>query len=383
MNAKIAIVHDFFCNLGGSDQVVAMLHRLYPEAPVYTLVVGDRSRDDSLLHGLELRPSFVQRLPLAARHHEVYLPLFPLAIESFDLTGYDLLLSSSHACAKGAIPSPDALHICYCHTPARYAWDLSYFYARQVPRLLRAYTALVMHRLRMWDVAASARVDHFVANSRFVARRIERYYRRPATVIYPPVDTAYFTPDPSGLDGDYYLVVGRLTPYKRVDLAVEAFNGLGLPLWIVGDGPARHKLQAAAGPGIRFLGALPRDEVRRAMRGCRALIYPGKEDLGITPIEVQATGRPVIAYGRGGAVESVRDGITGVLFDEQSADALGEAVSRAAGLAFDSEAIRANALQFGEDVFCDKMTAFVWQRWQEHHALQSGGPAPGSEWHER
>jgi glycosyltransferase involved in cell wall biosynthesis len=305
---KVAIVHDFFCNLGGSDQVAAVLHQLYPDAPVYTLLVSDRNRQEEPLQGMEFKTSFVQRLPLARRRHEIYLPLFPLAIESFDLTGFDLVLSSSHACAKGVIPGPEALHICYCHTPARYAWDLSYLYARRLPWLLRGCTALVMHHFRVWDVSTASRVDHFVANSRFVARRIERYYRRPSTVIYPPVDTAYFTP--GGESGDYYLVVSRLTAYKQIDLAVEAFNRLGKPLWIVGDGPERRRLQAMAGQNVRFLGALPREGVRDAMRGCQALIFPGKEDFGITPVEVQATGRPVMAYGGGGALESVIDGVT-------------------------------------------------------------------------
>ena len=366
---KAAIVHDFFCNLGGSDQVAAALHRLYPEAPVYTLLVSDRNREESLLQGMNIKPSFVQRLPMARRRHEVYLPLFPLAIESFDMTSFDLVLSSSHACAKGVIPAPEALHICYCHTPARYAWDLSYLYARRAPWLLRGYISLVMHRFRVWDVSTASRVDHFVANSRFVARRIERYYRRSSTVIYPPVDTAYFTP--GGESGDYYLMVSRLTAYKQIDLAVEAFNRLGKPLWIVGDGPDRRRLQAMAGSNVRFLGALLREGVRDAMRGCRALVFPGKEDFGITPVEVQATGRPVIAYGGGGVLDSVIDGVTGVLFGEQTPEALCEAVDRAAHLSFDPDVICRHAKQFDREVFCRKMTTFVKDRWEEHLAADN------------
>ena len=372
---KVAIVHDFFCNLGGSDQVAAVLHQLYPDAPVYTLLVSDRNRQEALLQGMDIRASFIQRLPLARRRHEVYLPLFPLAVESFDLTGYDLLLSSSHACAKGVIPAPEALHICYCYTPARYAWDLSYLYARHAPRLMRWYIALVMHRFRVWDLSAASRVDHFVADSCFVARRIERYYRRTSTVIYPPVDTAFFTP--GGQDGGYYLVVSRLTAYKQIDLAVEAFNRLGKPLWIVGDGPERRRLQAMAGPSIRFLGALPREGVRDAMRGCQALIYPGKEDFGITPVEVQATGRPVIAFGQGGALESVLDAVTGVFFEEQTVEALCKAVDRAARLSFDREVIRRNAARFGREVFCREMTAFVRDKWDEHLDNERRQPAAG------
>jgi len=367
---KVAIVHDFFCNLGGSDQVAAALHQLYPDAPVYTLLVSDRNRQGELLQGMNIKTSFVQRLPLARRRHEIYLPLFPLAIESFDLTGFDLLLSSSHACAKGVIPAPEALHICYCHTPARYAWDLSYLYARRAPWLLRGHIALVMHRFRTWDVSTASRVDHFVANSHFVAQRIERYYRRPSTVIYPPVDTAYFAPGERS--GDYHLVVSRLTAYKQIDLAIEAFNRLGKPLWIVGDGPDRRRLRAMAGSNVRFLGPLPREGVRDAMRGCRALIFPGKEDFGITPVEVQATGRPVIAYGRGGALESVIEGVTGAFFTEQTAGALCEAVDRADRLPFDRDAIRRHAVQFDREVFCRKMAAFVREKWDEHLLADRG-----------
>jgi glycosyltransferase involved in cell wall biosynthesis len=361
---NVALVHDFFCNLGGSDQVAAALHQLYPQAPVYTLLVSERNQDAELLRGMDLRPSFLQRLPLARRWHEPYLPLFPIAIESLDLTGYDLILSSSHVCAKGVIPAPEALHLCYCHTPARYAWDLGSLYLRRLKPIVRAYAAAVMHRLRMWDVTSSARVDHFIANSGFVAQRIWRYYRRSATVIHPPVDTGFFTP--SGEGGDYYLVVSRLTAYKRVDLAVEAFNRLGLPLVVIGDGPERRRLQGQAGPSVRFLGTVSRSQVREHMRNCQGLIYPGKEDFGITPVEAQATGRPVVALGAGGALESVVDGVTGVFFAEQTAEALCDAVTRCSTLSFDREAIRRHALQFDREVFIRKMTGFVREAWEQH-----------------
>jgi glycosyltransferase involved in cell wall biosynthesis len=365
---NVALVHEFFCNLGGSDQVVAALHQLFPQAPVYTLLVSRRNEGADLLQGMDLRPSFVQRLPLARRWHEPYLPLFPLAVESFDLGGYDLILSSSHVCAKGVIPPPEALHITYCHTPPRYAWDLYPLYTRRLNPVLRAYTSLVMHRLRIWDVTTGDRVDHFVANSHFVAQRIQRYYRRPATVIYPPVDTDFFTPgaDPGVGGGDYFLVVSRLTPYKRVDLAVDAFSRLDAQLLVVGDGPERRRLQARAGTNVRFLGALPREQVRDYMRSCRALIFPGKEDFGITPVEVQATGRPVIAFGGGGALESVVEGATGLFFQEQTPEALAEAVQRASALSFDREAIRQHALRFDQAVFCRSMTDLVQEKWSQH-----------------
>lgn len=363
---NVALVHEFFCNLGGSDQVVAALHQLFPQAPVYTLLVSERNREAELLQGMDLRPSFIHRLPFARRWHEPYLPLFPLAVESFDLTGYDLILSSSHVCAKGIIPPPESLHLCYCHTPPRYVWDLYPFYARRLNPLLRAYTALVMHRLRVWDVSTCDRVDQFVANSHFVARRIWRYYRRSATVIYPPVDASFFTPGGSGGGGDYFLVVSRLTPYKRIDLAVEAFNGLDSRLLIVGDGSERRKLQAKARSNISFVGAPAREVVRDYMRNCRALVFPGKEDFGITPVEAQATGRPVIAFGGGGALESVVDGVTGVFFEEQTPEALRQAVQRAVTQPFDPDAIRQHALQFDRKVFCRRMTDFVHEKWSQH-----------------
>lgn len=361
---NVALVHEFFCNLGGSDQVAAVLHRLYPEAPVFTLLVSDRNRDVELLRSMDLRTSFVQRVPLARRWHEPFLPFFPVAIESFDLSGYDLVLSSSHLCAKGVIPAPEALHLCYCYTPARYAWDLGPLYLRRLNPLVRIYAAAVLHRLRVWDVTASARVDHFVAVSNFVAQRIERYYRRRATVIYPPVDTTFFTPGEE--TSDYWLVVSRLTAYKRVDLAVDAFTRMGLPLLVIGDGPERRRLQRRAGSNVRFLGMVPRRQVRDAMRGCRGLIYPGKEDFGITPVEVQATGRPVVALGAGGAVETVVDGVTGVFFGEHTVEALCEAVKRCAMLSFNREVIRDHALQFDQEVFCRKMVDFVQEKWEQH-----------------
>lgn len=361
---KTAIVHEFFCNLGGSDHVAAGLHRLFPESPVYTLLISDRNRGHDLLKGMDVRSSFIQRLPFARRWHEPYLPLLPFAIESFDLAEYDLVLSSSHLCAKGVIPSPEALHLCYCHTPARYAWDLYPLYADRLSPLLRVWWSAFMHWFRVWDVSTSLRVDHFIANSRFVARRIERYYRRTAAVIHPPVATEYFTPE--GGAEDYYLVVSRLTAYKRIELAVEAFNQLGSPLLIIGDGPERSSLERRAAPHVRFLGALPREAVRSYMRKCRALIFPGKEDFGITPVEVQATGRPVVAFGAGGALETVVEGVTGVFFSEQTPAAICEAVSSLPDLGLDPQLIREHALQFDEKVFSRRIMAFIQEKWDQH-----------------
>jgi glycosyltransferase involved in cell wall biosynthesis len=313
---------------------------------------------------MDLRPSFVHRLPLARRWHEPYLPFFPLAVESFDLAQYDLILSSSHLCAKGVIPAPEALHLCYCHTPARYAWDLYPLYASRLNPVLRLWLSAFMHWFRVWDVSASMRVDHFVANSRFVASRIRRYYRRAATVIYPPVETQFFTPGETS--EDYYLVVSRLTAYKRIELAVEAFKQMGSPLLIIGDGPERTRLQRKAASNIQFLGTLPKEQVRAHMQRCRALIFPGKEDFGITPVEVQATGRPVVAFGAGGALETVVDGVTGVLFSEQISDAICEAVSRLSTLNLEQDIIRKHALQFDKEIFLRRIIEFIQEKWDQH-----------------
>jgi len=354
---NIALVHDFFCNIGGSDAVVQALHQLFPDAPVYTLIVYDRNRDAGVLRNMKLQFSFLQRIPWARRSHQPFLPLFPIAVEQFDLRGYDLIISSSHSCAKGVITPPETLHICYCHTPMRYAWDMYPEYTRQMGRLARAITALVMHYIRLWDVLNTARVDYFVANSRFVARRIWKYYRREATVIYPPVDTTYFTPEDR--DEDYYLVVSRLTGYKRIDLAVVAFNHLGRPLRVIGDGPEFRRLQSMAGPNITFLGYQPRATVREHLACCRALIFPGVEDFGIVPVEAQAAGRPVIAYAAGGALETVVDGVTGLFFQEQSPAALCATVEQLEQTTFDKQLIREHTLQFDAARFADQMWAFI------------------------
>lgn len=362
---KVALVHDFFCNLGGSDAVVRALHRLFPDAPVYTMIVYDRNRDAEILQNMELRFSFLQCIPWARRNHQPFLPLFPTAIEQFNLHGYDLIISSSHSCAKGVITSPETLHICYCHTPMRYAWDMYPEYTRSMGRLARAITALVMHYIRLWDVLGSSRVDYFIANSRFVARRIWKYYRREATVVYPPVDTTYFVPEDR--DEDYYLVVSRLTGYKRIDLAVAAFNRLKHPLLIIGDGPELRRLRAMAGPNVKFLGYQPRTTVREHLARCRALIFPGVEDFGIVPVEAQATGRPVIAYAAGGALETVVDGVTGVFFREQNPAALCEAVERCEQTDFDKKLIREHARQFDATRFADQMRAFIAAKMSERY----------------
>lgn len=363
---RVAVVHDYFANLGGSDTVARALYDLFPGADLYTLLVYQRNRDANLLQNIPYKTSFLQKLPLAQRTHQPYLPLMPLAIETFDLSAYDLVLSSSHTVAHGVIPAPNALHICYCHTPMRYAWDMERQYLSELPAPVRPLMRWVMHRLRQWDVTAAARVDHFIANSRFVAQRIQKYYRREATVIPPPVDTDFYTLSPAPRE-DYYLVAGRLTGYKRIDLVIEAFGGWTKKLVVIGDGPERKRLEQHAGSNITFLGATSREVLRQHFSTCRALLFPGLEDFGIVPLEAQATGCPVIAYGAGGVLDTVRAGETGVLFAEPSADAVRRAIAEFETLQWDSHVLRRHAEYFSRANFETRLRQFVEERWNEFH----------------
>jgi len=369
----------------GGEAVLEVLCARYPEAPVFTLV----HVPGSVSLSIESHPivtSFVQRLPRAAAKYRSYLPLFPAAIERFDLSGYDLVISSSHCVAKGVRPAPGALHLCYCHTPMRYVWDQydQYWAPGLAPAWVRAAMAIAAPYLRRWDVATASRVSHFAANSENVAHRIRRHYGRDAEVIYPPVDTAAFRPDPSAR-GDYFLVVSAFAPYKRVDIAVEAFNRIGYPLRVVGSGPMESRLRAMAGPNVTLLGRRDRAELASLYAGCRALIFPGEEDFGIVPVEAMASGRPVIALGRGGALETVvapGDAAgrppTGVFFSDQSAEGLleGIALFEKHEAAFDPVRIREHSLAFDRAIFLDRLDAFITARVEGRR--RGGGAAPGA-----
>lgn len=344
---KVALVADWLNQLSGGERVREELHRMFPDAPVYTAVY-DRSAFPDRLRGWDLRPSFLQNIPFARKRHQPFLPLMPLAFEQFDLRGYDLVISTSSACAKGVIADPGALHVCYCFTPFRYLWDLRHDYARG--GLAAPLIAPVAHWLRMWDRVSADGVDHFVAISREVQGRIRRHYRRGSEVVYPPVDCEQFRPNGKPAE-DFYLVVSRLVRYKRVDLAVRAANRLGRRLLVVGDGAERRRLERIAGPMVRFLGRVPDSEVANLYARCRAFLFPGLEDFGIAPVEAQAAGRPVIAYGKGGATETVLDGVTGVLFGEQTADSLVDAIRRFEETSFDPAACRRNAERFDTAAF--------------------------------
>ncbi len=354
---KIAIAHEWLTTLGGSERVVAALLELYPGAPVYTTFLSSRNLPPEML-SWDVRTSFVQKLPFLRRISQKYVPLFPLAFESFDFSSYDLVISSSSACAKGILTGPATTHICYCHSPLRYAWepwlDTRFQGANKV---LKAGNDVLLHYLRLWDRLAADRVDYFIANSRNVAAKIGKYYRRDAAVINPPVDVEAF-PAVKETE-DYFLVVSRLVPYKRVELAVEAFNRLGLPLKIAGDGPGRERLQAAAGPGIEFLGYVSEAELPGLIGRARALVFPGEEDFGMVPVEAMAAGRPVIGFGRGGLLETVVDGETGLFFPEPAAAALVKAVQRFEEMSFDAARISKHAARFSRERFQREIAEFV------------------------
>ncbi len=355
-NMRVALVHDYLNQFGGAERVLEALHELYPDAPVYTSIFDARAMPPAY-RGWDIRVSWMQGLPAWRRLFRFYFALYPSAFESFDLTEYDLIISSSSAYAKGIIPSPGARHICYCHTPMRFAWRTDDYTAREhFGRNRRAILHIALTFLRMWDVASSHRVDHFVANSRTVAARIRRFYGREATIVPPPVTLLPFAPQ---TPGDFYVAGGRLVPYKRLDLAIQAFNVLKLPLKVFGEGRDWATLESLAGPNIEFLGPVDEATKRDLFARCRAFIFPGEEDFGITPLEVMACGRPVIAYGAGGALDTVIEGVTGRFFRSADAGALAAAISASHADTYDTHAIRAHAEGFGREVFLRRMRALI------------------------
>ena len=365
---KVALVHDYLAQAGGAERVAAALHILYPGAPLFTSVY-DPKATLAAFAAVDVRTSYLQRWPFSSRRfHKLALPYYPAAFERFDFTGYDLVLSSSSSFAKGVVTPPETCHVCYCHTPSRFVWRQHEYLRRdRSARVLTALTGSLLSSLRSWDVESAQRVDYFVANSYNVARRIRKFYRRDvAAVIPPPVETGSFTPVPPSEVGSHFLVVSRLLNYKRVDLAVEACNRLQVPLRVVGTGPELAALKRIAGPTVQFLGRLSDREVARELARCRALIFPGEEDFGITPIECMASGRPVVAYGAGGALETVLEGKTGVFFGEQTVDSLAAALGCVARMPFDVEALRAHAFSFDTVVFEERMRGLIGDAMEEH-----------------
>ncbi len=375
--SQVAIIHEWLVTRAGSEKVVEQMLRIFPHADVFSLVkflTSDIS--PQIPSHTRVQTSFIQHLPFARQHFRKYLPLMPLAVEQFDLSDYEVVLSSSHAVASGAITRADQLHISYVHTPIRYAWDLQHQYLRQsgLDRGVKSViTRLILHYLRLWSLAASHRVDCFLANSRYVARRIWKTYRRPAQVIYPPVAVDRFRwQQPRD---NFYLTVSRFVPYKRVDITIRAFNQLGYPLVVIGDGPEMEPLRQMAKANITFLRNPPDTEVSDYMERCRAFIFPAEEDFGITVVEAQAAGAPVIAYGCGGCTETVISGKTGLLFPQQSADSLVEAMHYFVDnqTNFDAEAIRRHAEAFSEQRFRENLADCIadrWTRFQQGNAVE-------------
>ena len=379
-NLRVALVHYWLVGHRGGERVLEALGEIFPQADVFTLVhVPERTSPGILRH--RIHTSFVQKLPFARNHHRAFLPLYPMALESFDLRGYDLVVSSESGPAKGVLTDPETCHICYCHTPMRYLWNFYHEYREGAGPLTKLAMPFFAHYLRQWDLASANRVDYFVANSRNTARRIRKYFGRESEVIYPPVDLERFTPVSAGTsrpaqasappNGSYYLAVSEMVPYKRIDLAVEAFNRLCRRLVIVGDGPELRRWRRQAGPKVEFIGRIEDEGLARLYAGCRALVFPADEDFGIAPLEAQASGRPVIAYGKGGALETVigyrgGDGpdpgrCTGLFFAPQTADALADAVRRFETVEdrFDPAFLRRHTEAFSAPRFRQEMATFA------------------------
>ena len=366
----LALIHDWLNQLGGAEDVLAALVDLYPDAPLYTSLY-DRERMPAHWREWDIRTSFIDRLPFAHRKQQLYFPLYPFAFEQFDLRGYDVVLSNKSGFCHGVITGPETMHVCYCLTPTRYVWRY-HQYAEQedLGRLTRAGLAPFLTFLRQYDRLAADRVDHFIAISDEVRRRIAKVYRREATIIYPPVDVGRFAP--SNRVDDYYLFVGRLVPYRRLDVLIEAFNKMGRPLKIAGSGRDRERLEALAGPTVEFLGYVPDADLPDLLARCRAFVWPGEEDFGISPLQANAAGRPVIAYAAGGAKETVLPGVTGVLFAEQSVAAIIEAVAGFDPLSASQAVIRRHAEQFDTAVFKRRIAEFVAQKYEEWNSAATG-----------
>lgn len=322
---RVAIIHYWFVGMRGGERVIERLLHLYPQADLFTHVY-DPGAVSETIRSRVVKTTFIDRLPGARKHYQKYLPLMPMALEELDLRGYDLVISSESGPAKGVIAAPDARHVCYCHSPMRYLWDHYHDYRVSAGRVARLAMPWMFHGLRSWDVTSAARVDQFVANSSFIQKRIQRAWRRESVVVHPPVAVDLFKP--SAEVANRYLWVGQMTPYKRADIALEAFNRSGLPLLMVGQGEMEADLRRRAGPNVTIVSKLNFDQLREAYATCRALVFTAEEDFGMVPVEAMASGRPVIAYGRGGALDSIAPDETGQFFDEQTPGSLMEAVER-------------------------------------------------------
>ncbi len=364
---KVALVHESLTRLGGAERVLAEMHATYPDAPIYALL-HENSVTQTLLNDANIRFSFLRKFPEILRKRErLLLPLLPIVPETFDLSRFDVVISSASAFAKGVVTRPGTLHICYCHSPTRYLWDwyphvLEEFGTRRVKR---AALSLLLHYLRLWDQAAARRVDEFIANSKSTHDRIKKYYGRNSEIIFPPVSVNRFVPTKE--NKGYFLVVSRLSPYKKIDLAIHAFNKLELPLVIAGEGRDKKHLQKIAGSHVSFRGFVKDDDLPGLYAGARALVFPGEDDFGIAPVEAMASGKPVIAFRKGGAIETIIEGKTGEFFDESHEALLAETVRQflEKERQYDINVIRSQAEKFSEDVFKNRLRQFVEKKWSE------------------
>lgn len=362
---KLAIVHDYLNQHGGAERVIEILHELYPDAPVYTSIYIPEKMPYSFRE-MDIRTSFMQKLPLIKRFFKYYLLLYPKAFESFDLKNYDIILSSSSAFAKGIIPGKDSCHICYCYTPTRFIWDYSnYVRKEKYSSIVFKLLPIAIKKLKIWDLKIINRINYFIAISDNIKEKIKRYYNRDSEVIYPPVDFNKFKV--SDKIEDYFLIVSRLNSYKNIDLAVKVFSKLQINLKIVGEGPFRKELEKIASSCVEFQGKVSDEELIRLYGSCRALIFPGEEDFGIAPLEAQASGRPVIAYSKGGALETIVDGVTGLFFKENTVESMIEAVNNFIKIedTFEQDTIRENALKFDKEIFKKNIDEFIKIKYKE------------------
>jgi len=359
---KIAIVCDCLTTPGGAEKIILALHKLFPSAPVYTSIY-----DKTKIKGFEnakIHTSFIQKLPYEKKKHQIYLPLMPQAFEKFDLNGFDIVISSSHSCAKGVITSPDTMHISYCHSPMRYAWEnsINYIKTYDINPILKSIAPWIMHKIRLWDRLSADRVDYFISNSHYIQKRIKKYYKRSSTTIYPFYNSEKFNKTSS--KENFFLAVGRLTPYKKFNLLIETFNETGLPLKIVGTGVSMRKLKESAKSNIEFLGFVNDKDLKELYSKAKALIFPQVEDFGITPLEAMACGCPVLAYGKGGALETVIDGKTGVIFKQQTPESIKKALRKQATINFNPKEIQKHAQNFTEEKFKKEILRFIEKKWQ-------------------
>ena len=370
---RIAIVHDWLPVYGGAERVLEQMLKVYPDADVFSLIDALNDENRKFLNGKPVKTSFVQKLPGGKKYYRHCFPLMPLAIEQFDFSGYDMVITSSYAFAKGIITGPRQLHLCYCHSPIRYAWDLQTQYLKESKMdrgILSWFVRSMLHFIRMWDSRTAAGVDAFMANSRFIARRIEKVYRRDAAVVYPPVNIERF--DTCHEKENFYVTASRLVPYKRMDLIIEAFNGMpDRQLVVIGDGPELPKLQRLAGPNVKVLGWQPQEVLKSHLQRARGFVFGGEEDFGIILLEAQASGTPVIAYGRGGALETVVENKTGLFFGEQSPESLQSAIAEFETREWDALTCRQNAERFSAKIFRERFQQFVETEWERFAAVST------------